>query len=49
MDFSCSRLARHNAERKATNSALVCREAVFPITSPDRVLSAAYNERVPWR
>lgn len=33
--------------RKATHSALVCRSAGFPITSPVSVSSAAYSERVP--
>jgi len=28
---------------------LVWRAAVLPTTSPLRVLSAAYSERVPWR
>ena len=35
------------SERKATNSALVCRGAVFPITSPDRVFNAANKRKSP--
>ena len=33
------------SERKATNSALVCREAVFPITSPDRVVQCGVQRK----
>ena len=35
--------------RKATNSRLVWRAAVLPWTRPVAVLSAAYEESVPWR
>ena len=47
VNFSVLRLVGKIWPRKSTNSALVCRAVVFPMTSPVRVFSAAYSERVP--
>ena len=46
MNFSASWLATI-VLKKSTNSTLVCRSVVLPMTSPVRVSSAAYSERVP--
>ncbi len=35
--------------RKATNSSVLCRVAVFPMTCPVFVFNAAKRESVPWR
>jgi hypothetical protein len=48
MNLFAARLCWRPLRRgRATNSWLVCRVAVLPTTSPLRVLSAAYSERVP--
>jgi hypothetical protein len=37
------------SSRKATQSWVVCRAAVWPMTSPVCGFSAAYKDSVPWR
>src|ERR1700719_276 len=49
VNLSALRLAGDDLVRKSTNSALVCRAVVLPMTSPVRVSSAAYSESVPGR
>ena len=47
VNLSAVGLAGDDRPRKPTNSALLCLAVVFPMTSPVRVSSAAYSERVP--